>query len=465
MKRIHHSLLIAAASSLLWGCSTVTVLKLDPRSGNPAEGAAEGLRYYMPRPYVSVHEPFIVASEVYLAAGEMSPDSRYVLLTEVPQGLSDLVNQRLIRGDQRMGSLKIDASQVSTGPLAAEGRPHSATIEQDKDAPTPAAPAASEAAASSPVLRPGMGHFKAVNDNSAYAVTPLPRYFNIVWLPDFDEQYAVKVSQGLGSSGVLLGLGQGWSLQSLDATVDNSALAKPLLDFYASTIGALQKVATAKIEAPLALLTGGSPHSAAVKPGKSAQTYAGGTPVTLKVTKVRIAAPGLYPILKPTELASAATHAGDIDHKRILLPKPPFTNIAFNTYDVIVIEAASTRGDSALRIQQYVDSSLSLKIDHLGGTDTDTAPSSTGSSPQLMADAQRALNIELSRPALKTRAKAYFAATLSATSGAVKVTLKASSGGNPGERDTLPDDDQLKALVKNTLNAKGVNVTEITIQR
>lgn len=462
MKRTHTILLMAAASSLLWGCSTVTVLKLDPRSGKPAEGAAEGLRYYMPRPYVSVHEPFIVASEVYLAAGEMSPDSQYVLLTEVPQGLNDLVNQKLIRGDQRMGSLKIDASQVKALPLATEGHPHSAMVKPD-DAATPAAPAASEAA-SSPVLRPGMGHFKAVNDNSAYAVTPLPRYFNIVWLPDFDEQYAIKVSQGLGSSGVLLGLGQGWSLQSLDATVDNSALAKPLLDFYASTIGALQKVATAKIEAPLALLTGGSPHSAAVKPGKSAQTYAGGTPVTLKVTKVRIAAPGLYPILKPSELAAVPSVTPQ-ESQRILLPKPPFTNIAFNTYDVIVIEAASTRGDSALRIQQYVDSSLSLKIDTQGGTDTDAAPSGTGSSPQLMADALRALNIELSRPALKTRAKAYFAATLSATSGAVKVTLKASSGGNPGERDTLPDDDQLKALVKNTLNASGVNVTEITIQR
>lgn len=463
MKRIHHILLIATASSLLWGCSTVTVLKLDPRSGKPAEGAAEGLRYYMPRPYVSVHEPFIVASEVYLAAGEMSPDSRHVLLTEVPQGLNDLVNQKLIRGDQRMGALRIDASQISAAPLAPEGRPHSATIDQKDDAPPSAAPAAS--AASSPVLRPGMGHFKAVNDNSAYAVTPLPRYFNIVWLPDFDEQYAVKVSQGLGSSGVLLGLGQGWSLQSLDATVDNSALAKPLLDFYAGTIGALQKVATAKIEAPLALLSGGSPHSAAVKPGKSAQTYAGGTPVTLKVTKVRIAAPGLYPILKPAELASAAAQVGDVDSKRILLPKPPFTNIAFNTYDAIVIEAASPRGDSALRIQQYVDSSLSLKMDGLAGTDTDTASSGSDPSQRLMADAQKALNIELSSPALKTRGKAFFAATLSATAGAVKVLLKKTSGGTAGELDALPDDDELKILVKNTLGARGVNVTEITIQR
>jgi len=433
----------------LVGCASVSVQKVNPVTGKVYEGAAEGLRFYLPRPYVSVFEPFIVGSEVYLASGEMSPDSHFVLLTDVPPGLAKLVNGKLATGQQKMGALRIDATQVTVA-NANRGGPQGAALVEET--PSVSAPDAAASGASAPEAKAASGvlNYKAVNDVHAYAVTPQPRYFNILWMPDFDEQYVVTAKAGLGNAGVLLGFGQGWSLQSLDASVDNSALAKPLLDFYTGTIGALQKVATAQIEGPLAALTGG-PQSAALA---NARTFSGGTPVTLKVTKVRIVAPGLYPILKPKEMDSI--HLTSEDGMRILAPVKPLTNIAFNTYDVVVIEAATTTGDSALRIQQYVDSAgqsvASGGSDNAGGTARNMTSSGSLNVPQSQ------LNVVLSQPENVTTAREYFLASLTQASGVVKVTLKKQTGGAAGTLQNLPDDASIKAKVIAILGTFQVSV-------
>jgi len=440
---------VGAACAVLASCASVEVNKVDSATGRVVADAAPGLRFYLPRPYVSVFEPFIVSSEVYLASGEMSPDSNFVLLNDIPEGLRTIANDKLVKGTQAMPGLRVDASQVNA---AAPGRgPQSAAAAAD--AASAAASAASSSMTGTPKPSGGVLNIKAVNDNAAYAVTPQPRYFNILWLPDFDEQYVVSAKAGLGNAGVVLGFGQGWSLQSLDATIDNSSLAKPLLDFYSGTLGALQKVATAKIEGPLAMLTG-KPQSAAAP---DARSFAGGTPVTLKVTKVRIVAPGLYPVLKPKEIAEKATLT-DAEAKRILAPKPPFTNIAFNTYDVVVIEAARTTGDSALRIQQYVDSTSGAvsPASTAGGSGTATVPN----------DAVKALNIELSKPENTTTTKDYFVARVTQGAGVVSVTLDRKSNGNAGTAAALMDDTALKSFVTKQLQAHGVDVNgDIKINR
>lgn len=435
-------LLAAPALAVLAGCASVSVQKLDRTTGMVVEGAAEGMRFYLPRPYVSVFEPFIIASEVYLARGEISPDSSYVLLTQVPPGLEKLVNSDLAENRQGgMGDLKVEASKVRA--VARDGgSPQSASAAPQPPASIDSAEEGNKAEASE-----GLLNYKATNDNSAYAITPQPRYFNILWLPDFDEQYVVSAKAGLGNAGVVMGFGQGWSLQALDATVDNSAIAKPLLEFYSSMLGSLQKLATAKIEAPLSALVGG-PQSA------SATSFKGGTQVTLKVTKVRIVAPGLYPILKPKEMDAVKLDAEKA--KRILAPDPPLTNIAFNTYDVIVIEAARTTGDSALRIQQYVDSTFSQ-------APTDKSSSDRGTSGTvgagLLDTALKALKSELSKPEHSTTNKDYFLPALTSdVSGAIKVTLTKRSGGTVGTLQELPNDAAMKAKVVDFLSKKGVDV-------
>ncbi len=459
--RLQAPLALLATAVVLAGCAQVTVNKVDRRTGQVVKDAAEGLRFYLPRPYVSVFEPFIVASEVYLARGEMSPDGNHVLLTQVPPGMAEIVAQAT--GTPGMGPLRsIDAARVQVAPAATGGA---------QSAAAPAAPSASAASAPAPAasavppaVAGGVLNFKATNDNSAFAVTPQPRYFNILWLPDFDEQYVVSAKAGLGNAGVVLGFGQGWSLQALEATVDNSAIAKPLLDFYSGTLGALQKLATAKIEAPLVALTGQAGGGAQSAAATAATTFAGGTPVTLKVTRVRIVAPGLYPVLKPGELSEMKLDAAQA--RRILAPVPPLTNIAFNTYDVVVIEAARSTGDSALRIQQYVDVTAPAR----GGTGAaavnpprpaggDTAG---GEGVDVLAGASRKLNLELARPERVNTGKVGFRATLArdAASGSPVLSITKVASPSAGTRTTPMSPDELKALALPLLKAEGVGVAE-----
>lgn len=435
MKTMHMAAALLVGLTLA-GCASVSVFKIDTKTGKVAEGTPEGLRYYLPRPYVSVFEPFIVSSEVYVADGEMSPDSKYLLLTQVPAGLKDIVGDKLTStGRPGMGDLRIDAKHVSVLQTGKTGAPQAATAAAS--AASSADTAASAPEPKKPEVSGGLLNYKATNDNSAFAITPQPRYFNILWLPDFDEQYVVTAKAGLGNAGVVLGLGQGWSLQSLDATVDTSAVVKPILDFYSNTLGSLQKLAVAKIEGPLGLLSG-KPQSATTA---SADSFKGGTPVSVKVTKVRIVAPGLYPILKPGEKATLSNEA----KKRILEPVQPLTNIAFNTYDVVVIEAAQATGDSALRIQQYVDSSGNKP-----SLPQTPDPARTGDAS--LAPVLKNLRVELSKPENATTAKEYFTAELTRDSaGAVVVTLTRSKGGQVGSLSALPDDATMKSKVKGIL--------------
>lgn len=459
---------LLACALALAGCASVSVYKVTA-DGKIDKDTPEGLRFYLPRPYVSVFEPFIISSTVYLARGEVSPDSNYILLTQVPTGLNALVNTDLSRGTQQtMGRMRIDATQVrvTERPLGGpQSAPAAGPAASAASAPAPAASAASAPEAKNAEIKGGVLNYKAINDNSAYAVTPQPRYFNILWLPDFDEQYVVTAKAGLGNAGVALAFGQGWSLQSLEATVDNSAIAKPLLDFYSGTLGALQKVATAKIEAPLAALTG-KPQSVgagASAPGTAA-TFEGGTPVTVKVTKVRVVAPGLYPVLKPKEV-QAALSSSLAD--RILAPSQPFTNIAFNTYDVIVIEAARTTGDSALRIHQYVDSTLPGSTS--GATDqgpADAPKPGVNVGPDLDKPL-RDLRSELSKPENATTGKDYFVPKMTRDGSAIKVTLTKTAGGPAGTLATLPDDATIIDKVVKFLKASNVTVlpADVTVKR
>lgn len=465
--RAARAALCIASIAIHGGCASVSVHKVDPKTGAIVQGAAEGLRFYLPRPYVSVFEPFIVSSDVYLARGELSPDGNYVLLTEVPTGLGAIVNPGLKDNKpQGMGDLAIDAGRVFAVP-SVRGGPQSASADEEKkddeaakddkgkegDKPKDAdkKDTGKEEKKEPPTALPGILSYKATNDNAAFAVTPQPRYFNVLWLPDFDEQYVVTAKPGFGNSGVVLNFGQGWSLQGLDAKVDNSAAVKPLLDFYSSTIGALQKVATAKIQGPLAML-GGGPQSKPATGDKTAKSeFKGGTPVTVKVTRVRIAAPGLYPILKPREMETLPA-----ERSRILAPVPPLTNVAFNTYDAVVIEAARATGDTALRIHQYVDSTAP------GAAQPGTPGTAGGPTPTPandLAAPQKALNVELSKPGNKTKKGEFYEATVTRDGNAVKVLLRKRTGTSQGTRDALPDAAAVRKIVADTLKKQGVEVT------
>lgn len=444
---------MVTAALALGGCAAVKVQKLDA-DGKVVAGAAEGLRFYLPRPYVSVFEPFIVSSKVHLVEGELSADQQFVLITKLPPGLD---RQRFAATGASAGSGPVRIASASVPVIG--GRIESAG--PAASAPAPAASAAS-APAPTPPKSSGVLNIKATNDNAAFAVTPQPRYFNILWLPDFEEQYVVNARAGLGNAGATIGFGQGWSLQSLDVTADNSALVKPLLDFYGTTLASLQKLATAKIEAPLAALAGKGGQQSAGAPGAAdARVFDGGTPLTLKVTEVRVVAPGLYPILKPKELKDAAASgaAATAAQGRILQPVYPYTNIAFNTYDVLVVEAVRPSGDSALRIHQYVDSTTAGSAP--GGGKPATPTPGPGTEADRLNGFKDELRGKLQERTAVTTAKKAWGIEVSGTAAAAVVTLTERTAANTGDATALPSVDAVKALAQTVGSSYGVTVAEV----
>lgn len=334
----NHGLLSIAticALFLVSGCAKVNVKKVSDLNG------PEGLRYYMPRPYVMVHEPFVVASQAFVVDGEMSTDGQYLLISN---WTADESLSKVLKG---VRNRKILASTVVVAQSVEDGEAQGAEEEPQTNFADTGSQKVGEG---KPAPKGGIRTVSMSNDNAAYAVTPMKRYMDVIWLPDFSEQYAVTGRAGFGNSSIDMSMGQGWSLQGLDIETDNSAVVEPLLGFYQQAIDSLSTVVQTKLGV-LPVPTGVNDEAQGAIELGSAASFDGGTPVSIKVTVVRMAAPGLYPILKESEFDAVAALTNVPDY--ILVPVPPLTRIAFNSYEVVVIEAAMVAGDSPLRTHQY----------------------------------------------------------------------------------------------------------------
>lgn len=348
----------ASALAMLAGCSSVKILKVT------GENQPEGIPFYLPRPYVQVYEPFVVSSEVYLTSGRLSPDGQYLLVDNVKGDLGGT----LAADTAKDANVRLSAAQVRlvSPPADPIGGPQSGASPPASSASTPKAGASAPAdaasaprsgvsapasTASAPTSTPvGQFNVAVTQSDVPFPSTLGRRFFDVVWMPDFDEKYVVQGRPGLGNANIGVTMVQGWGLYGLDARIDNSAIVKPLLDFYSTGLDSLSKLARSKI-APASEF--GAPQSGT--PGASALSPE--SRVSVKVTKVFVAAPGLYPILKPAEKARVAeqTRPGN-PNARVLVPFRPYTNVAFNIYEVLVVEAAKPTGDSPMNLQRYFDS-------------------------------------------------------------------------------------------------------------
>lgn len=352
--RINLLALLIATAAALASCSSVQILKV---SDGPHP---EGIPFYLPRPYVQVFEPFVIGSKAYLVSGKLSPDGKYLLIDNVIDDgkLDGLFKSDLTKEGQTKVPVNIirraGASSAATGfSGGAQGETETPAAPAAAASAASAAGAASDGAASAPTGAQPSGNFNVsvTNTSSLFLPTLGRRFFDVVWMPDFDEKYVVQGKPGLGNANIGVTMTQGWGLYGLDARIDNSAIVKPLLDFYSTGFDALGKLAKSKIF-PAGELTGGGAQGAI----ETAELPPGAR-VTVKVTRVQVVAPGLYPILKPKEVSgvaeSASSNTRDLVTRHI--PQRPYTNIAFNTYEVVVVEAAKPSGDTPMNLQRYFD--------------------------------------------------------------------------------------------------------------
>jgi len=353
---------------LMTGCASVTITKVKSGDSQP-----DGIPFYLPRPYVQIFEPFVVSSKVHIVGGVVTSDGNYLQIDNAKTDLSGLLQLDI----SKEAASRVSMANVRVTDPVIAGSPNSEVV------PALATPKIDKPADETPIKTEAtpQGMFAQSITQSA---TPFPstlgrRFFDIVWMPDFDEKYVLVAKPGLGNSNIGVTMVQGWGLYGMDARIDNSALVKPLLNFYSTGLDSLTKLATSKI-IPASALTG-SPNSALVGDDAKRQLPPL-TRVAVKITRITVAAPGIYPVLKPAEFTNAAKPvAGDNRINGILVPIHPYTNIAFNVYDILQIEAARVIGDVPLHLQSNFE---------LGAPPAPAAAAASGSEASTKVDISKA---------------------------------------------------------------------------
>lgn len=328
------------------GCATAPIKKV------PADPAAaekmNGVRFYMNRPYVAVYKPIPLESRSYLVDGVVSPDGKFIRITG---DMSALKGELPHAADKLFQGIPTSAVlEGATNPTAQGATPPAQ--------PKPPAPPGAPAQPSRSSTPSGSGQQSSPTGTSNFTVTteldsighfPFRDYFDIVFLPDFEEQYVIDPQGNFGDLSAAVTLGPGQMMTGLNVKIDNSVITRPLTDAYAELIKAGTEAAKAAINTAVGLPIAQGATIAQPATSTTRVSQAAGTPLTLRVHVVSFAAPGVYPILKKSEIDAAAKLPAD-QTSGYVLPIFPFTRVAYKTFQVIVVEQllSDKTGGSAL---------------------------------------------------------------------------------------------------------------------
>jgi hypothetical protein len=405
----NRSISLALAMLVLAGCASVEVRKVPTPSqyenwSDKLQKEAddmEGLRFYLPRPFINVFESFPVSTDVYFVNGKVSPDGRYVIISDVradspfiglfasrlqddgsyqveideafvqipeqPQTDAATLQSAIEEAAKKAATSKVEESASDAKKAAKESKSSAESARRDANR----ADAASQAEAP----RTGVSKRAAKNDNGAFAVQPLRGNFDVVYLPDFEEQFVVSSKSGLGNAQFEINLGQGWSLQGFNSLVDNSEINKRVFDLIDTSIAAAKTAAGAAAPGLPGVPAGGAVLQSADDKGTEGQQLPKlrGVNVTIRVVIVHYAAKGLYPVLKPRELLRQvpstvvidpfesgpvvreadtitdpqirdAIERHQLDKGRYTVPVYPYQYISFNTFRYVAVEALTASG-------------------------------------------------------------------------------------------------------------------------
>lgn len=344
----------------------------------------KGVRYYLPRPFLVLKQSTPVAQRTALVSFHWDASSGAYLL-DLPAAnthwVAKIAPTKLSITQALASTLSTRAPAVVGG--AARGSNQGATSEAAADAGTAAANAAAGSltgpnTAPAAPSTPSELHASTGYINGTDPVTRLGDRFDIVYLPDFEEQYVIQPHAGLGKAEIETRLRNGWAAETFSQSVDNSKLIPYVIDQVSKASTAAANIFTTW--APLAAgLPPGStvPLQALATKGGQQGALSGeeitsahkllGEVLVFKIAEVRIAQPGLYPILKPREirqwLGTQAPSGTDPDlvfdtfvisantpwvrPDVTFIPCPPFTMVGFNTTTEVFLSPATERIDVA----------------------------------------------------------------------------------------------------------------------
>lgn len=342
-----------AALASLAGCASVDVTRISDTNRN----TAKGFRYYMPRPYLVVKQPFTVAGQEYITQGTLNPDNSVAI---DPGALPAFVRDAM--GHTGTEVIRIDRTRIAASQAvrASLAEAQSAADPAEKPAPKPAAPASTEKETEASTDYGGTkGLLQTAGDPATDPRVDLHNpLFDIIYLPDFEEQYAVRVSGGLGKGSLQLGLENGWMVERASAEVDNTELGK----FIYRNIDKATDLAIGAAKVALGLPPGVSSSSGT---GEE-QAGAAARGVLLRIVVLTEAQPGTYPFLKLSE-----TTKNFADNQRsnpqnastyVHLACPPDTRVSYNAVRRVRIELVSLEPEATKPAGEKTDVALFPKV-------------------------------------------------------------------------------------------------------
>lgn len=166
-------------------------------------------------------------------------------------------------------------------------------------------------------------------DPSTPVINDLGELFDLLYLPDFDQQYAIQMTAGVGEASMDLGLENGWLIEKASLSVDNTEIGK----FIFSQIDKATSLAADAVRVANGIVLPGAAATAGDVEQSTRVDDKGNKSVLLKISYALEAQPGIYPLLKPDETCS-----NDGNAEYVHLPYRPYTVIAFNVRRTVVVE-------------------------------------------------------------------------------------------------------------------------------
>jgi hypothetical protein len=344
---------------LSWaGCASVDVTRV-----RDADYETHGFRFYRPRPYVVVNKSFPVAGDDFFLYGTVDAKNRVIAVDA--SMLPDPIKSSFISISQYRINIPFASVSGAGQPVVQQGLTPGATTPPAGTSPAPstAKPGANAKAgqsdsksvsATQPTTQEAT--LKTTSDPSVDPLEKVNDYISIIYLPDFDQQYAINASSGFGTASGSLQMKNGWMTEDASWNVDNRELGQ----FVFGNITKLTDLATTVAEQAVAP---GSAELGQIATGLVQQGEVPPATVLLRVRYVLNASPGVYPLLKPAE-------AGNVDEalagkRHILLPLPPYSVVAYNYTSTVAVELVS------------VSAASTPKSGPVGGSGLTTVPGDT----------------------------------------------------------------------------------------
>jgi len=358
-----------AATLALSACGTISPVPVNAANKNLN---AAGFRYYETRPFIMVHKSFPIGADTILVDGMVSPDGKQVrLLKPLPKDFAvylpasgsgaSLPSAAIAPAPPATAAVQGQGAGFAQNLLGAGGILNGAGDKVVKpvlkDTDKLAGNAVSTVAGGvdqatglvngaqnkPPSSRAGVTSLSLRTDNAGTATVPVNDLFSIIFLPDYSREYLVDTSSSwFGTKQVHLTTAPGGGLLAINEDVDNSALVGPLMKTFTTLVSAGGLAAVAAINPAGGLVSGlGSilGQGSGFAQGH-AQTPAPGSVVTLRLTKIRYAVPGIYPLAKPGEIAApgAAVPPSSQGSFKVETPTAAY-QVPYRYYEVIIAES------------------------------------------------------------------------------------------------------------------------------